>query len=217
MHTHKTNPRGPLKLTRPALILLSALGALLSLSSCKEPQRVRLNPPPKPLGGEPVTGGALVGGEGPVAGVTSGGAEPPTGGSPGGIEAGVTPPAPVTPPYQSVSPRLKRLNPQQLTAKLSGALGLPSDALCNELGDFSCLEQVHTVTLGGVDPYQRGIYEAEHKSTLTTTVAVERVVYAACGARVTQDIAGGEGLFAELLGSTTSGALREMDLEVDVT
>ena len=83
--------------------------------------------------------------------------------------------------------------------------------VCNELGDFSCLEQVHTVTLGGVDPYQRGIYEAEHKSTLTTTVAVERVVYAARGARVTQDIAGGEGLFAELLGSTTSGALSDVN------
>ncbi|AKQ66419.1 hypothetical protein A176_003331 [Myxococcus hansupus] len=76
-----------------------------------------------------------------------------------------------------------------MTADFAAALELPPDQLCNELGQYSCAESVHTVTLGGVDPYQSGIYEPLPITGVTTPIAVDRMALAGCSRRVELDVA----------------------------
>ena len=78
---------------------------------------------------------------------------------------------------------------ERLTYDLGIALGLPLDQLCLELGQYPCTYVVHTVALGGVDPYGKGLFEGAHVTGATTPIVVERVALAACSKRVTQDLA----------------------------
>ncbi len=77
----------------------------------------------------------------------------------------------------------------RLRNDIAQTLDLPANQVCNELGQYSCTDLVHTVALGGVEPYVLGLNEPLSKTTVTTPVAVERVVLAACTNRVTQDLA----------------------------
>jgi hypothetical protein len=74
-----------------------------------------------------------------------------------------------------------------LEQDLSAALSLPADALCNELGLYSCIRAVHTVPLGGNDPFVKSQYEPLATPMVTTPVALDRVVLSACMARVELD------------------------------
>ena len=77
---------------------------------------------------------------------------------------------------------------ERLASDFATALSLPSDQVCNELGQYPCTSFVHTVTLGGVDPYASSLYEPLTVSGVTTPIAVDRVALSACGRRVTLDL-----------------------------
>jgi hypothetical protein len=77
---------------------------------------------------------------------------------------------------------------ERLTFDYAVALGIPFDQLCNELGQYPCTFTVHTVALGGVDPYGKGLFEGASVTGSTTAIVVERVALAACVKRVTADL-----------------------------
>lgn len=79
-----------------------------------------------------------------------------------------------------------------LANDLARGLSLEPTAICNELGAFSCTNDVHKVTLGGVDPYERQIYEPIRATTATTPLAAERVVLSACLERAHRDFGGAQ-------------------------
>ena len=111
--------------------------------------------------------------------------------------------APDSSPPRSQRGRLRFLGPRRLTRELQRVLQLPADRLCQELGRFDCLSLVHSVSLGGVEPYQLNLYHPSETLSVSATSAVERVVLTACGERARLDRAAlqGEGeavLFAGL-------------------
>ncbi|NVI97513.1 hypothetical protein HV824_05185 [Myxococcus sp. AM009] len=75
-----------------------------------------------------------------------------------------------------------------MTTDFAAALDLPPAGLCNELGQYPCAAFVHTVTLGGVEPYQSGFYEPLPVTGVTTPIAVERMALAGCTQRVALDV-----------------------------
>jgi hypothetical protein len=83
---------------------------------------------------------------------------------------------------------LRFKGPERLTLDFAVALSLPPEQVCNELGQYPCTTSVHTVTLGGVDPYGLGFYEPLPSTGATTPIAVDRVALAACIRRVTLDV-----------------------------
>jgi hypothetical protein len=83
---------------------------------------------------------------------------------------------------------LRFKGPERLALDFAAALSLPAGQVCNELGQYPCTTAVHTVALGGVEPYGLGFYEPLPFTGVTTPIAVDRVALAACGQRVTLDI-----------------------------
>jgi hypothetical protein len=77
---------------------------------------------------------------------------------------------------------------ERLRNDFAQALGLDPAQLCLELGKYSCTDTVHTIALGGVEPYVLGIREPLATTTKTTPMAVERVAFAGCEQRVAQDL-----------------------------
>ncbi len=117
--------------------------------------------------------------------------------SPSGPDAGTPPVDSGTPdsgtPDPTEVPRSSRNNlrfkgPERLTLDFAVALSLPPEQVCNELGQYPCTTAVHTVALGGVDPYGLGFYEPLPHTGATTPIAVDRVALAACIRRVTLDV-----------------------------
>jgi len=74
-----------------------------------------------------------------------------------------------------------------LEQDLARALNMNSQDLCSELDEFSCLRYAHQYALGGHEPFEKGQFQGQADPSLTTAVAFERVILAACGARVKQD------------------------------
>jgi hypothetical protein len=70
---------------------------------------------------------------------------------------------------------------------LSQGLQVDKARLCLELGQHSCIDKVHLTVLGGNEPYTMGQYEAARSPTILTGIAVDRIVLAACEARLTLD------------------------------
>jgi hypothetical protein len=70
---------------------------------------------------------------------------------------------------------------------LSQGLQVDKNRLCLELGQHSCIDKVHLTVLGGNEPYTMGQYEAARSPTILTGVAVDRIVLAACEARLSLD------------------------------
>ncbi|HEX5747011.1 MAG TPA: hypothetical protein VFZ09_12265 [Archangium sp.] len=106
-------------------------------------------------------------------------------------DAGTPPPADSgTPPEVTRSSRnnLRFKGPERLALDFATALSLPVEQVCNELGQYPCTTSVHTVALGGVEPYGLGFYEPLPFTGVTTPIAVDRVALAACGQRVTLDL-----------------------------
>jgi hypothetical protein len=66
-------------------------------------------------------------------------------------------------------------------------LQVDKSRLCLELGQHSCIDKVHLTVLGGNEPYTMGQYEAARSPTILTGVAVDRIVLAACGTRISLD------------------------------
>ena len=109
---------------------------------------------------------------------------PPTD-PPASPDAGTGPGASVTPSSRN---HLRVKNPEQLLAHFAAALSLPPGEVCNELGQYSCPGQVHTVALGGVEPYGLGLYGALPVTGVTTPIVLDRMAWMACGRRVSLDL-----------------------------
>lgn len=98
-------------------------------------------------------------------------------------------------PAQPASPtaHVRFKGDRVLSNDLARGLGLEPSAICNELGTHPCTTQVHKVTLGGVDPYDRQIYVPLGTTAATTPLAAERVVLSACLERAKRDFAAPDG------------------------
>ena len=120
----------------------------------------------------------------------------------GSSDTGDPPPPLPTSPKANV--RFK--GPRRFANDLAQALELPVEDMCLELGDMHCTDDVHRVTLGGAEPYNLGINKPAEFTTVTTPIAVDRVVLAACARRVDEDFAGSPLIFDLPL---TGGALAD--------
>lgn len=105
--------------------------------------------------------------------------------APPGADQGVTPPGPdgATPPPPSARARanLRFKGGERLRNDYAQWLGIEPEEVCTELGAYDCVQDVHTVTLGGVDPYVKGIFAPQPHTAVTTPLAVERMALHACG------------------------------------
>lgn len=90
---------------------------------------------------------------------------------------------------RSARGNLRFKGPERLTNDFSNALGLNADEVCTELGQYQCAGLVHTVALGGVDPFGRGLYEPSGVTAVTTPLVVDRMAFSACTRRVDKDLA----------------------------
>lgn len=90
---------------------------------------------------------------------------------------------------------VKRKRPEHLQADFARALALPADALCKERGR-PCLE-AYGLALGGVEAYSARVF-APLDPTFASALALDRYVLAACGERVSRDLAGEPVLFRDL-------------------
>lgn len=115
----------------------------------------------------------------------------------GGDDRATAPAAPDVAP--AVSADLKFKGHERLLNDIAQALELPPDQVCNELGKYSCTEDVHSVILGGVKPYSHGIYTPLPRPTVTTPIATQRVAMSGCVERVDRDQAGDQAvIFGDL-------------------
>jgi hypothetical protein len=89
---------------------------------------------------------------------------------------------------QSGKATIKFKHVDRLRNDFAQALGLDPAKLCKEFGQYSCTDLVHTIALGGVEPYVLGIRDPFPLTTITTPMAVERVAFAGCAQRVAQDL-----------------------------
>lgn len=98
-------------------------------------------------------------------------------------------PPPVTPKIApSQHPRAKFKGHKRWGADLSESLRLPREQLCQELGAYDCLDEVHRIALGGVEPYTLGIDEPLEVAPVTAAMAVDRVALTACERRARMDL-----------------------------
>jgi hypothetical protein len=152
---------------------------------------------------------------------------PPGPPDPPGEDAG--PPPPGIPPFGpgfdagplpdfaiSTRGRLVWKRYRALEQDLVKALEVDAATMCNELGQFSCVDLVHLVPLGGNDPIGKGQYVPAAAPQVTTPIAVERVVMAACGRRVDDDAAATPAVFTSLDLTADSVTEAEADATADV-
>ena len=111
-------------------------------------------------------------------------------------------PGAITP---SVAPKVKFIGGARLRAALAQSLDLPLADVCKELGTYDCVDNVHKISLGGVDPEFRRIDEPFKDAPIATPIAVDRVALNACSARSALDFATPESalIFGPLATSTT--------------
>ena len=94
-----------------------------------------------------------------------------------------------TPRFASQKNDVKFKRNDRIRTDFANALSLSEDALCMELGLYSCTHQVHAIALGDVEPYDAGLYDPLPQTGVTTPIALERVALAGCAQRVDLDLA----------------------------
>jgi hypothetical protein len=107
-------------------------------------------------------------------------------------------PVPTVPTEQvaaSRQARLKYKNGARYANDLAAALDLPREAVCRELGRYDCVDEVHRIVLGGVEPYTLGVREPLPSIAVTAPIAQDRVALAACTGRIERDLAASEPVF----------------------
>lgn len=134
-------------------------------------------------------GMAGAGGEGGAGGTAGTGGGGGVGGNGGMGGEGGTPAGPRTPTYESVKNNLRFKRTDRIQLEFARILELPEDQLCAELGIYDCLDRIHRVTLGGVEPYRANIYTAFENTSISAPLVIERVALAACSRRVQLDAA----------------------------
>ncbi len=126
---------------------------------------------PGPTAGTPAVGGN---GGGPAGG------EPGTGGAGGGVAPGAR--------FEATRANLRFKGAARIREDFARVLQLPADALCSELGRYDCIDEIHQISLGGVEPYRATIFVPFPGVAVGAPLAVERVALAACGERVRRDL-----------------------------
>lgn len=91
--------------------------------------------------------------------------------------------------------RVKYKSGARYANDLAAALDLPRDAVCRELGRYDCVDEVHRIVLGGVEPYTLGVREPLPSLGVTAPIAQDRVALAACTERIERDLAASEPVF----------------------
>jgi hypothetical protein len=91
--------------------------------------------------------------------------------------------------------RVKYKSGARYANDLAAALDLPREAVCRELGRYDCVDEVHRIVLGGVEPYTLGVREPLPSIAVTAPIAQDRVALAACTARIERDLAASEPVF----------------------
>jgi hypothetical protein len=91
--------------------------------------------------------------------------------------------------------RVKYKSGARYANDLAAALDLPRDAVCRELGRYDCVDEVHRIVLGGVEPYTLGVREPLPSLGVTAPIAQDRVALSACTARIERDLAASEPVF----------------------
>jgi hypothetical protein len=100
----------------------------------------------------------------------------------------------------------------RLTNDFAQALSLAPGDLCKELGLYSCTELVHPLAVGGVDPYNLGLYEPLPFTGATSPIVTDRVALAACVQRVEADLAApGSAVIFKGLTPDASGKLASLE------
>lgn len=162
------------------------LALLFCLSACTATS----TPPGSDAGQPPDDGGAVA---------TDGGTPAPDGG--------------LEPTFgESAKGAVKFKKNERIANDLAQALGLSPADVCQELGRHSCTAYVHSVTLGGVEPYTLGLNVPLPNTSVTTPIAVERVVLHACTQRIERDLAApASALLAKDLAVDASGGLADLD------
>ena len=77
-----------------------------------------------------------------------------------------------------------------IETSLMNALALDKQQVCQELGQFNCVDRIHLTSLGGNFPLL-GQYERPGKPSVLTPMVMERVVLSACTSRLELDRAAG--------------------------
>ncbi len=162
-----------------------SLAALMAFSAC--PAVVtggQLDGSTPTGGGSEVTGGGSGSTGGGTAatggGSDTGGGSAQSGGGSGATDGGLA---------ISAKGTLRFKGPERLANDYALGLGLNTNELCKELGLYDCASVVHRVSLGGVDAYSHGLYEAPTTTGAATNSVVDRIALSACNARVTKDLA----------------------------
>ena len=109
-----------------------------------------------------------------------------------GVDSG---PAPTEPVLASRQARVKYKSGARYASDLAAALDLPRDAICRELGLYDCVDEVHRIVLGGVEPYTLGVREPLPSIPVTAPIAQDRVALAACTERIERDLAASKPVF----------------------
>jgi hypothetical protein len=104
-------------------------------------------------------------------------------------------PNPTKPVAASRQARVKYKSGARYANDLAAALDLPRDAICRELGLYDCVDEVHRIVLGGVEPYTLGVREPLPSIAVTAPIAQDRVALAACTERIGRDLAASEPVF----------------------
>jgi hypothetical protein len=91
--------------------------------------------------------------------------------------------------------RVKYKSGARYASDLAVALDLPRDAVCRELGRDDCVDEVHRIVLGGVEPYTLGVREPLPSLGVTAPIAQDRVALAACTERIERDLEASEPVF----------------------
>lgn len=146
-------------------MLRKTLVLVLMLTGCPEPGSGG-------SGGGSATGGGSGG---------SGGGSGGSGGAGGGEETFA----------QSAKANVRFKRALRMTFDYAAILALPADQLCKELGQYPCTTFVHTVALGGTDPYGIGLYEPLPFTAVATPLATDRVALMGCQQRAAADVAAG--------------------------
>jgi hypothetical protein len=104
-------------------------------------------------------------------------------------------PAPTEQLAPSRQPRVKYKSGERYASDLADALDFDRNAVCRELGQYDCVDEVHRIVLGGVEPYTLGVRDPLPSIAVTAPIAQDRVALAACTQRIDRDLSASEPLF----------------------
>jgi hypothetical protein len=103
---------------------------------------------------------------------------------------------------------LKFKGGQRYAAELAEALSLEPNEVCNELSAYDCVNDVHNISLAGVEPYRLVVYKPVPDRSVASVNAIDRIALSACEARVQKDFAdpASATVFAEMTAATVTAA-----------